>query len=206
DLVKNANRSFQHCLQTLVDMDYLCIEKIKAILESSYAPRFLKSNQKESFNPRSDRNKSNYVSRFNQKEKQKHKQNTKHCELHKSNTHSNEECRARKSINNTREERKSYAVREPPVQPRVIEIPIRFKDIEIRAMIDTGSADNFISEKFADEHNLEKKSLDSEKIVEIANGSTMRIKQFSELEFQIQNDKHIKYKSRFLLPQTRIVL
>ncbi|KAG0427783.1 hypothetical protein DMUE_5874, partial [Dictyocoela muelleri] len=102
DLVKNANRSFQHCLQTLVDMDYLCIEKIKAILECSHSPRFLKSNLKESFNSRSDRFKSNYVSRFYQKDEQKHKENTKYCELHKLKTHSNEECRAIKHTNNTR--------------------------------------------------------------------------------------------------------
>ncbi|KAG0420322.1 Transposon Tf2-9 polyprotein, partial [Dictyocoela roeselum] len=199
DLVKHANRSFQHCLQTLIDMDYLCIEKIKAILECSYSPRFLKSIQKENSNARSDRYKSNYVSRFNQRDNQKYKRNTKYCELHKSNTHSNEECRARKHNDSSTEERKSYAVREPPVQPRVIEIPIRIKDTEIKAMIDTGSADNFISEKFADEHNIEKLTLDCEKMVEIANGSTMQIKKFSELEFQIQNDKHITYKSSFLL-------
>ncbi|KAG0436017.1 hypothetical protein DMUE_4427 [Dictyocoela muelleri] len=66
-------------------------------------------------------------------------------------------------------------------------------------MIDTGSAENYIQEHVAKRNNLEVRDLEIEKTVRVANRSTVQIRKFCILTFQIMNNDNISYKTRFLI-------
>ncbi|KAG0435587.1 hypothetical protein DMUE_4661 [Dictyocoela muelleri] len=83
--------------------------------------------------------------------------------------------------------------------PRIIEIPIQIKNTKFLAMIDTGSAENYIPEHVAEKQDLEIQELIKEKTVEIANGSVLNVKKYCELKFKIVNDNNTEYKTIFIL-------
>ncbi|KAG0439961.1 hypothetical protein DMUE_2084, partial [Dictyocoela muelleri] len=79
----------------------------------------------------------------------------KYREYHKSYTHSNEECRAKHPKNNKQPNNRSYAFKEPISTPKIIEFPIKINESIFTAMINTGSAENYIPEIIALRQNLQ---------------------------------------------------
>ncbi|KAG0442300.1 hypothetical protein DMUE_0372 [Dictyocoela muelleri] len=84
---------------------------------------------------------------------------SKYCRFKKSSSHSNEECRRKRDGQKHDNENKTYALREPRTKPRIIEIPINIRDKTFNAMIDTGSAENYIPENISVDNFIEKHSL-----------------------------------------------
>lgn len=76
-------------------------------------------------------------------------------------------------------------------------------------MIDTGSAENYIPEQVLSDTNIDKRRLEKSQIVEVANGSTITVHEYTDLSFSLANDKNVFYKSKFLLlpnPNNIIIL
>ncbi|KAG0441354.1 Transposon Tf2-6 polyprotein [Dictyocoela muelleri] len=195
DRIRNNNRTFNHCLLVLSDMDDMCLSKIQHLIEISKTKNI---GDVTTYYKKENKNRQYYNN---------HKRNIgiedkKYCNFHKTRSHSNEECRVnkKKSKNeNNENNNKSYALREPINTPKIIEIPIKIDNKSFTSMVDTGSVENFIPEKIASEQKLEQKDLENEKTVEVANGSLVKIKKYCDVKFQIMNDENIFYKSKFMI-------
>ncbi|KAG0420286.1 Retrovirus-related Pol polyprotein from transposon 17.6, partial [Dictyocoela roeselum] len=195
ELIKSSNRTFDHCFRILADMDQLCLEKIRYTIERANTRNPIKKSgnfKKERPNVKVKRYASN-----NEYKDTKPKGSNKYCHFHKSRTHSDHECRANK--NTTQSNNRTFTLREPRNAPKTIEIPFRIKDHTLISMIDTGSTDNIIPQNIVETEGLQQVALERKKIVEVANGSTVEIKNYCDINFQILNDKNITYKSRFLV-------
>lgn len=136
-----------------------------------------------------------------------HKNNNrtnKYCSLHKTRSHSNEECRSRNQGNtNNKRESKTYALMENKITPRNIELPIQIKDHNALALIDTGSVHNYISQKTVVKSNLTTEKLKPSAVAELANGDSLEIQHYTKIQFSIKNDRNILYTDTFrILPDS----
>ncbi|KAG0435967.1 hypothetical protein DMUE_4451 [Dictyocoela muelleri] len=75
----------------------------------------------------------------------------KFCDYHKSKSHSNEECRKQNIKNeNTRNTPKGFAICEPKIKPKTVELKIKIANNSLNALMDTGATYNFISKNLSD--------------------------------------------------------
>ncbi|KAG0436561.1 hypothetical protein DMUE_4164 [Dictyocoela muelleri] len=129
-----------------------------------------------------------------------HNRSNKYCNFHNSSSHNDSECRAQRKPRNKGEngnKGKTYALRELMKVPKTIEIPISINKYRHTALLDTGSVENYISDKLASKFNIKTIELNTEKQAEMANGSLIKIKQFTNLSFKIDNYNNNVYKSMF---------
>ncbi|KAG0436063.1 Retrovirus-related Pol polyprotein from transposon 17.6 [Dictyocoela muelleri] len=92
---------------------------------------------------------------------------------------------------------KTYALREQTTQPKIIEIPMTLENKKIEAIIDTGSVENYVTEKNIKDINAEPTELDNAKKVELANGNIIEVRKSINLLFKLQEDAKNSYKSKF---------
>jgi predicted aspartyl protease len=121
----------------------------------------------------------------------------KWCNFHKTQTHDTEECRAanKPTDKNKSEQKTTYAIRESKLVPRNIDLDIIIGNKKTTALVDTGSAETYISEKLVNELNLESTQLKTSTTAEFADGSTKPVEKSTNIEFSIANDKQIAYKT-----------
>ncbi|KAG0420175.1 hypothetical protein EQH57_0269, partial [Dictyocoela roeselum] len=112
----------------------------------------------------------------------------KYCSFHKTSTHNDSECRAINKGKGDKNGEKTFTIKENPITPKTIEVDIKIKGSDFKALIDTGSVDNYIPEHVAKEMKLIFKKKRNTKKIEIADGSLVDITHDTKLEFQLFND------------------
>ncbi|KAG0442752.1 Retrovirus-related Pol polyprotein from transposon [Dictyocoela muelleri] len=134
-------------------------------------------------------------------QKMKSSSNKKYCSFHKSNTHSDQECRMQKRKQTKNVERndteKILALQEPKPIAKSILISIVFKNKSYSAMLDTGSEYNYVSEAVIRNNPEISISSINKKVIELANGTTTSISTLIDDEIMIFNDERMKIKERF---------
>lgn len=127
----------------------------------------------------------------------------KWCKIHRSRSHNTEECR-KQSTNTENEKKRSYAIMEPNVKPKNIELNLKIKEKVYEALIDTGSVYNYITEKVVNENSIKKCTMNEIAQAELANGQLIKINEKCELKFHIGENTHHQYIDTFrILPGTK---
>ncbi|KAG0439107.1 hypothetical protein DMUE_2660 [Dictyocoela muelleri] len=146
ELVKCSDRSFNNCFRILSDMDQLCIEKLKELIDRNESKEYTydhERNLKNKNHTHSMQIGTNHII-FNSKKAKIEK----HCSFQKSASHNGHECSAKKTNNCNKEllrhsssysnnktikerektsdndEMRSYEIRESQYPPKILEIPI----------------------------------------------------------------------------------
>ncbi|KAG0437866.1 Transposon Tf2-8 polyprotein [Dictyocoela muelleri] len=126
----------------------------------------------------------------------------KYCDIHKSKSHSNEECRKQKSGNKNDTEKvqpKGFAMCEQSIKPKIVEIQIKIADEFQNALVDTGATYNFISDELSKKSDSPQLKLSKPVEVETASGDHITCEYTKFMDFQIKGDKQITYKSLFYI-------
>ncbi|KAG0420244.1 Transposon Tf2-9 polyprotein [Dictyocoela roeselum] len=88
--------------------------------------------------------------------------------------------------------------------PKVIEIPMKIENKTYEALVDTGSVENYLPEKIAEDLKIDTDELPIAKLSEIADGSLMEIKKSTAIKFNLFNDTNNTYTSKFhILPNPK---
>ncbi|KAG0442147.1 hypothetical protein DMUE_0498 [Dictyocoela muelleri] len=165
ELVRCNDKSFDNCFRILSEMDQLCNERIQSTFIMLDNEKFEPKNRdKTKYNLNSSRHR-NERRMYDHRHKEKER---KYCHVHKSSSHSDRECRSqiknhkgnssvkgtenfqrldknRKQFeNNDKNEQRTYEVREPNPKPKILEVLLKVGDARLKAMIDTGSVDNYV--------------------------------------------------------------
>ncbi|KAG0420575.1 Retrovirus-related Pol polyprotein from transposon 17.6 [Dictyocoela roeselum] len=230
ELVRCSDKSFDNCFRILSEMDQLCNENIISLFlklddEHLRLRKYESRNNNTMGKHKKDR--PEYTSRTQERSR-------RFCHVHNSTSHSDSECRTqtkgnksykdmnpnktsqkhddkerRNDSNNIKnnKEHRTYAVREPNIKPKILEILLKINGCELKAMIDTGSVENFIPSSVISKYCLPVTELDKKKIVEVANGSEVEISRQCNLQFEILNDRNVTYKTTFMvMPTTTEIL
>ncbi|KAG0440561.1 Retrovirus-related Pol polyprotein from transposon opus [Dictyocoela muelleri] len=198
ELVRCTTRTFEHCFQVLLDMESLCLDKIRGYIEKSKDVNVINPMKREKYNV-DNKNTTRNNRKYTIEKHRKQMSPKKFCDFYKSRSHYNEECRASKYKSDSSKEDRSYAIREPTSSPKILEIPIKIQDKTIPSMIDTGSVKNYLPEHLARTYGFQIIKLAEEKQVKLANRYTLNIKHYCDLDFQVLYDNNTTYKSSFLL-------
>ncbi|KAG0420195.1 Retrovirus-related Pol polyprotein from transposon opus [Dictyocoela roeselum] len=147
-----------------------------------------------------------------------HSQQTrKYCKFHKSRTHDTKECNAlnrkrkKKYTENTKNEnhninKKNFTVSHKTENHNIL-IPIKIKEKNLNAMIDTGADGNYVSEDLVTNLKLEPTKMDTPLPAECANGEILNITHTTKINFKCSADKAIEYISEFyILPKNTSVI
>lgn len=139
------------------------------------------------------------------KMKEKAKNERIWCLYHKSNKHNSEDCRAKTVSNDNKRniELKSYAIMKPRIQPQNVELDILVHDYSKKALVDTESVQHYITNEFASKFNLERLQLQRKAYVELADSTTLPIKEMYNVNFIVSNNQHIIHMDTFrVLPKS----
>ncbi|KAG0442787.1 hypothetical protein DMUE_0009 [Dictyocoela muelleri] len=124
----------------------------------------------------------------------------KYCNVHKTYSHDDTECRAQlkdKKNNSWDNKSKNYIMNEPRPQAKTIKIPITINNQTINAILDTGSDKNYLTSKITKSLSLNPTHMEREDIVEIADGTKIKINREIDFTFYIYDKENIKYSSKF---------
>ena len=96
---------------------------------------------------------------------------TKWCTFHKTDRHSNEECRSQlknrtknqKESSTEKDPSKTYALQEPMIRNHPCLLNVRLKDRDFQAVVDSGSMENFISDKIIKKLDIKTEEITSNK-------------------------------------------
>ncbi|KCZ74793.1 hypothetical protein H311_04239, partial [Anncaliia algerae PRA109] len=127
------------------------------------------------------------------------------CKLHKTNTHSNEECLVQKNQIKTkasnsehhkdqRSEKKINLIKDdfPYLKTYMFKIfPMYNKNIQMKAIIDSGSSKTYINENIAIKFRLKTKQISKNRVI-LADGSHKTFDKAINLEFSTANHKNYK--------------
>ncbi|KAG0442540.1 hypothetical protein DMUE_0197 [Dictyocoela muelleri] len=127
--------------------------------------------------------------------------NKKYCSFHKNNTHSTEECRAKKKCKelNSNNAEKILLLQEPNPKIKTTLIPITYKNQKYNAILDTGSEYNYVSEDTIKTIDVSQIKNIPEKPIELANGTTTSVSTCIEDEINIFNDDKMKIRNKFFI-------
>ncbi|KAM0677908.1 hypothetical protein BDAP_001587 [Binucleata daphniae] len=91
----------------------------------------------------------------------------------------------------------------PRIQPQNVELDILVHDYSKKALVDTGSAHNYITNEFASKFNLERLQLQRTAHVELADSTTLPIKEMYNVNCIVSNNQHIIHMDTFrVLPKS----
>ncbi|KAG0434519.1 Retrovirus-related Pol polyprotein from transposon 17.6 [Dictyocoela muelleri] len=90
----------------------------------------------------------------------------------------------------------TFSINLPRCKPKTIEIPVFINDSRVNGLLDTGSAENFISKGFVETSELMPVFLPIFQTTEIANGEMVEINEEINLSFKLENDKNNLYMSK----------
>ncbi|KAG0420045.1 hypothetical protein EQH57_0314 [Dictyocoela roeselum] len=189
ELTKLVSRDYKTILTTLIEMECFIIDKIHREYQSSH----------------NDPKTKVYDHGIHHHSKNTNNKPSMYCKFHNSRTHNTQECRRYNKGKNLKEniekdqkpDSRSYAINEPKPQPRAIEIPLSINENEYKALVDTGSIENYLPEKIINRQNIPTARMNPTKMTEIADSSLVEIDSYSEVNFKIFNDKNNIYKSKF---------
>ncbi|KAG0438898.1 Retrovirus-related Pol polyprotein from transposon [Dictyocoela muelleri] len=131
----------------------------------------------------------------------KHPVQRKFCSYHKSHSHNDVECRARKQkdkkeyVDNS--DKKLMSLQEPKPVARTIHIPITYNDKEYKAILDTGSELNYVSNEIIIENDKAIINETGTKTIELANGTCTKTSSYIEDYITVFNDQRLKIKEKF---------
>lgn len=130
-----------------------------------------------------------------------HSEKPKFCKIHKTTSHDDNECRSQKKNNNASD--KSYALVEGYIQPQNIELNVTINGQQTKALVDTGSVYNYVTQHMVDKANLKTRDLGKFAIAEMANGDTIRIEKESQVQFNLINNLNVIYNELFrIIPES----
>ncbi|KAG0438555.1 hypothetical protein DMUE_3019 [Dictyocoela muelleri] len=199
EITRYSNRSYTAVLEHMLNLESLLIEKFnkesQEIMASCFNSTYKTEERSFKKNNRKHHEKESIRSSFR-------KQN-KFCHYHKSRSHSDEECRRGKNDIKDKANNKTFTIRMPPINPTIIEVPIGIQGFEYKALIDTGSVDNYIPEHVAEKMKLKAERKEKIKKIEMADGSLVEVTHDVELKFKLFNDNKVVYISKFNLIKNR---
>ncbi|KAG0428810.1 hypothetical protein DMUE_5796 [Dictyocoela muelleri] len=122
--------------------------------------------------------------------KNRNNNQNKFCKFHNSKTHNISECRSYKKKNASKENQdnsntKSFTISEPRPKPSTIEIPMKIFNNNYKALVDTGSVENYLPENILNDEQIKTYELNPKIITEVANGSRVEINRFTNLKFNL---------------------
>ena len=139
-----------------------------------------------------------------------------YCSFHKFRGHHTKDCYERqkswkqnnnenytrsKETENKNDNPKLFSTKEYFPPPQALSIRTHINNTEKEAIIDTGSAYNYIGEKLADNLRLEKKEINTE-TAELPNGQLFQIEQKTKAELYFSKHRQLKFYSEFrVLPK-----
>jgi hypothetical protein len=129
----------------------------------------------------------------------------KWCRVHKTNTHSNEECYRQKTRNSLPKDdkNKNLIVTELGKTITTIKLDGIINNLPVKCVVDTGANKNYINKELVSKLGLEPKDMKEESKVEFANGETEVIKEYVDTELKLAETPHVIYPIR-LLPLAKL--
>ncbi|KAG0430221.1 hypothetical protein DMUE_5682 [Dictyocoela muelleri] len=123
----------------------------------------------------------------------------KYCNFHKSTSHNDSECRILKRNNkkNDTQKDKTFVVKETVPKIKNIEVDININSSDYKAIIDTGSSENYLPESICTKLSIETQKLPYSRTIELANGKYENISPEAKIEFSLFNDNSIKIYYQF---------
>jgi hypothetical protein len=159
--------------------------------------REMSKNNKRKSHQINNESKTNKMSfnKENKREFNNDKPKTKWCEFHKSKSHNTQECRRRTAETKSENKKETFAVREATLIPKTIDLDIIIKGKKVKALIDTGAAENYVCQNLIRDLNIPMQPLKECLTAEMANGFTTQVENSASISFNIQGDTMIEYKT-----------
>jgi hypothetical protein len=128
-----------------------------------------------------------------------YKKSVKWCRVHKTNTHSNDECFKQKQMKKpTNEKERNLIVKELCNGISQINLEGSIQDLPVKCIVDTGAQKNYIRSEIACKLNIKPNKMEEGTIVQFANGETEKVEQFIETELKLKETPHVTYPIRLL--------
>ncbi|KAG0420334.1 Retrovirus-related Pol polyprotein from transposon 17.6 [Dictyocoela roeselum] len=193
EITRYSDKSYESVLNNLQSLDSLLIEKFRNSQDLESDVYYRNKDNTPYENSRKTRGRYKETGyKYNPDTK------PKYCTLHKSHTHNNEECRARKKgENKSNSESKTFVIKETVARPKTIDIPIKIKNNNYRALIDTGSVENYLPSHIVSDLKLPANKKSTPNKVEIANGTIIEVTHDTICDFHLFEDHKITYTSKF---------
>ncbi|KAG0420206.1 Retrovirus-related Pol polyprotein from transposon, partial [Dictyocoela roeselum] len=190
DIAKYVNQDFKSILDVLRTLEAQLVEKISKI-------ETIQHNGYQTCSE--DRPKKSIPNASFSKDKIYDK-SKKYCTFHKSNSHSNHECRARKNRykhTNSHDNQANHLIKELKTPAKCIEIPAIINENEFNEIIDTGADNNYISRSIVNQLQLKSRKKQNKQSVELADGNIIHISEEIELRFNLLGDTNNYYITNF---------